>query len=140
MAITEIHAIGLSALERADAGVRLTREEIVALYDVPASDVIDLAHDVRLRKTDSETVTFSIGMCTYEAIPSDFKQIMQEVDRLMYGVKETGRDGIRHEIRTGANDVQFVESPQDTPLVPEEEELSYCRLLPAERATSDSRA
>ncbi|MBI5309422.1 MAG: radical SAM protein [Actinobacteria bacterium] len=52
---------GELALERARNGERLTAGEIVALYAVPAEEVIPIANAARLRKTDPEYATFSMG-------------------------------------------------------------------------------
>lgn len=61
MTATTLQSLGATALERADAGQRLSHDEISALYELPAADVIEVAHAVRLRKTDPELATFSIG-------------------------------------------------------------------------------
>lgn len=61
MPVTETRRIGEAALERAAVGERLTAEEIAALYEVPAEDVIAVAHDVRLDKVDPRIATFSVG-------------------------------------------------------------------------------
>lgn len=53
--------LGEVALERADAGERLSAQEILALYAMPPDEVIAVAHDVRLRRVDPEHVTFSLG-------------------------------------------------------------------------------
>lgn len=53
--------LGTSALKRADAGERLSHDEISALYELPAAEVVAVAHAARLRKTDPELATFSIG-------------------------------------------------------------------------------
>jgi CofH subfamily radical SAM domain protein len=42
-------------------GRRLSREEILALYALPAPQVIAAAHRARLRKTDPALVTYAIG-------------------------------------------------------------------------------
>ena len=61
MTATTATPLGAAALERASAGERLTREEIVALYGVPADEVIAAAHQIRLQKVDSALATFSLG-------------------------------------------------------------------------------
>lgn len=50
-----------TALERAAAAERLTREEIIALHYAPAGEVIEIAHKARLAKTDPAFATFSAG-------------------------------------------------------------------------------
>ena len=48
-------------LDRAAAGERLSADEILALYDLPADEVAQAAHQARLRATDPECATYSIG-------------------------------------------------------------------------------
>ncbi|MHB8698085.1 MAG: GGDEF domain-containing protein [Sulfuricaulis sp.] len=41
-------------------------------------------------------VTFSIGMVTYEAAPVDVRQVLKQVDEMMYVAKKGGKDRIIH--------------------------------------------
>lgn len=52
---------GGTALDRAVAGHRLSREELLALYQLPLCEVAAAAHEVRLHQADPEVVTYSIG-------------------------------------------------------------------------------
>ncbi len=48
-------------LDRGAAGERLSADELLALYDLPANEVAQAAHQARLRATDPEIATYSIG-------------------------------------------------------------------------------
>lgn len=50
-----------SALDRAIAGKRLSREELIALYELPRTELSAAAHEVRLHRSDPEVATYSIG-------------------------------------------------------------------------------
>lgn len=41
-------------------------------------------------------VTFSIGMVTYEAAPTDVRQVLRQVDEMMYVAKKNGKNRIIH--------------------------------------------
>jgi len=43
-------------------------------------------------------ITFSIGAVTYLGIPSSVDEMIGRADDLMYGVKQTGKNGIKHEV------------------------------------------
>ena len=47
-------------LAKAERGERLNHTEITALYSLPLPEVAAVAHELRLRRSDSETVTFLI--------------------------------------------------------------------------------
>jgi cyclic dehypoxanthinyl futalosine synthase len=51
----------IDVLERAVTGKRLMPTEILALYDYPSSALRKAAHEVRLRCSDPEVATYSIG-------------------------------------------------------------------------------
>jgi dehypoxanthine futalosine cyclase len=51
---------GVDVLEKAVAGERLSQEEVLSLFDLPLPELAAAAHEVRLRKTDPEVVTFLI--------------------------------------------------------------------------------
>lgn len=44
-----------------EAEVRLDRDEVLSLYDLPATEVVAAAHEVRLRRADPKVVTYAIG-------------------------------------------------------------------------------
>src|SRR5690606_11782928 len=50
----------MSLLAKAASGQRLTPEEAVALHDLPLFDLAAAAHEVRLARTDPETVSYLI--------------------------------------------------------------------------------
>lgn len=52
---------GEAALDRAQAGDRLSGAEILSLFDLPADRVGAVAHEMRLRKVDPAVATFSVG-------------------------------------------------------------------------------
>lgn len=43
-------------------------------------------------------VTFSMGAATFVTMPSSVEEIIREADRLMYSVKNSGKNSIRHEL------------------------------------------
>lgn len=47
-------------LEKAASGVRLGLEELVALYDAPLPELAAVAHELRLKRTTPDTVTYLI--------------------------------------------------------------------------------
>jgi len=50
----------MDVLEKAVAGERLSEREVLALFDLPLPELAAAAHEVRLKKTDPEVVTFLI--------------------------------------------------------------------------------
>ncbi|GAA5513256.1 cyclic dehypoxanthine futalosine synthase [Deinococcus carri] len=55
-----MHVAGAQLLEKAASGERLNASEIEALYHLPLPEVAAVAHDLRLRRTDPDVVTFLI--------------------------------------------------------------------------------
>jgi len=51
---------GAQAIERALAGERLGREDLLSLYEHPYEELRDAAHTLRLRRTNPELVTYSV--------------------------------------------------------------------------------
>jgi cyclic dehypoxanthinyl futalosine synthase len=49
------------ALDRAVGGQRLSREEVLALYDAPGPELMAAAHEMRLRRTNPNIATYAIG-------------------------------------------------------------------------------
>lgn len=60
-------------------------------------------------------VTFSIGMCTYRIAPADVETMIKDADALMYAVKSSGKNAIRHQVHAGQNSVEFMENVADAP-------------------------
>ncbi len=50
-----------AALDRAAAGRRLDGRDLMALYEAPQSELLAIAHAVRLERTPPEIVTYSVG-------------------------------------------------------------------------------
>ncbi|MEW6420947.1 MAG: cyclic dehypoxanthinyl futalosine synthase [Deinococcota bacterium] len=55
-----MHVAGAEILQKAASGERLSAHEIEALYHLPLPDVAAVAHELRLRRTDPDVVTFLI--------------------------------------------------------------------------------
>jgi cyclic dehypoxanthinyl futalosine synthase len=53
-------AFDSAILEKAASGVRLNLEELVALYDAPLPELAAVAHELRLKRTTADTVTYLI--------------------------------------------------------------------------------
>src|SRR5690606_24436543 len=54
------YAAAMGLLAKAASGTRLTPEEAVALHELPLFDLAAAAHEVRLARTDPETVSYLI--------------------------------------------------------------------------------
>lgn len=65
-------------------------------------------------------VTFSMGMCTYLVPPPNVETMIKEADALMYSVKTSGKNSIRHQIHTGSKNVKLIENidEEEFPLIP----------------------
>ncbi len=50
----------LAALEKAQTGARLENSELLALYDAPLPELSSVAHQLRLKRTQADTVTYLI--------------------------------------------------------------------------------
>jgi len=61
MKASETQSLAASALDLAVAGRRLSREQVLALYEVPWPELAAAAHGLRLQRTDPEIATYSIG-------------------------------------------------------------------------------
>ncbi|ABF46292.1 MULTISPECIES: cyclic dehypoxanthinyl futalosine synthase [Deinococcus] len=55
-----MHSAGAEILQKAASGERLSAHEIEALYRLPLPDVAAVAHELRLRRTNPDVVTFLI--------------------------------------------------------------------------------
>lgn len=53
--------IATKAIDRGVMGLRLSEEDIIALYSLPASEVRAAAHELRLQCTDPDIATYSVG-------------------------------------------------------------------------------
>lgn len=58
--MTRLTPEGAALLDRAERGERLSHAEIVALYHLPLPEVAAVAHQLRLKRSLSDTVTFLI--------------------------------------------------------------------------------
>jgi len=61
MKVCDTQSFAADALDRAIAGKRLSREQVLALYEVPWPELAAAAHELRLQVTDPEIATYSIG-------------------------------------------------------------------------------
>ncbi len=61
MKTSNTQSFAANALDRALVGRRLSREEVLALYEVPWPELAAGAHELRLQMTDPEIGTYSIG-------------------------------------------------------------------------------
>ena len=57
----DTQSFAANALDQAIAGRRLSREQVLALYEVPWPELAAGAHELRLQQTDPEIATYSIG-------------------------------------------------------------------------------
>lgn len=51
-----------------------------------------------MTRAEGWDVTFSVGVTTFVDAPATVESALQHADRLMYAVKETGRDNVRHAV------------------------------------------
>jgi diguanylate cyclase (GGDEF)-like protein len=92
-----------------DAVFRLGGDEFALL--LPATDA-DAARKVFMKIRERLTasmkehrwpVSFSIGAITFVSPPDSAGDLMQKADALMYSVKKSTKDAVRHEVFTGPN-------------------------------------
>ena len=88
-------------LRASDLAGRLGGDEFVLLLPgAGAAAAAEYAEKLRLRllaamQESNWPVTFSIGVASYAQPPTELTDMLCEADRLMYEVKNGGRDGIR---------------------------------------------
>ena len=90
-----------AGVRRIDMAARLGGDEFAVLLpldDFPAAQAAIARIRERLLDTVRETwpVTFSVGAITYAAPPSTVSAMVTAADELMYGVKKSGKNDIRH--------------------------------------------
>lgn len=86
-----------------DAAVRLGGDEFALLLpEMAGKDAVETVRRVRSdlrRRLDAlgHSVTFSIGLVTCSRAPDSVENLLQRADRLMYEVKRSGSDSLRHD-------------------------------------------
>ncbi|HNV46779.1 MAG TPA: diguanylate cyclase [Spirochaetota bacterium] len=90
-----------ACVRRIDMAARLGGDEFAVLLpldDFPAAQAAIARIRERLLDTVRGTwpVTFSVGAITYAAPPSTVSEMVTAADELMYGVKKSGKNDIRH--------------------------------------------
>lgn len=87
-----------------DVAARLGGDEFAILLPETTPESADLyLHKIRRQLLDamqaqSWPVTFSIGAITCTRVPGSVAEVLQLADRLMYAVKQEGKNSIRHEV------------------------------------------
>ncbi len=51
-------------------------------------------------KIERLPISFSVGAITYYQTPQSVDHALEEADKLMYGVKSTGKNGLKHTIKS----------------------------------------
>ncbi len=85
----------MDVLEKAVAGERLSEAEVLSLFDLPLPELAAAAHEVRLKKTDPEVVTFLIdrninytNVCTVACAFCAFYRTKRQKDAYTLGYEE----------------------------------------------------
>ncbi len=88
----------MDVLDKALAGERLTREEILSLYDLPLPEVAAVAHELRLRRAPPEVVTYLIdrninytNVCTVACAFCAFYRTRRQQDAYTLSYEEIAR-------------------------------------------------
>ena len=65
-----------------------------------AKQVLDRLHQHLMEAIEaySPTISFSVGAVTFLTLPNSLDEILETVDNLMYEVKKSGKNGIKHQI------------------------------------------
>jgi diguanylate cyclase (GGDEF)-like protein len=98
----------LRHLRRTDVTGRLGGDEFACLFpdtdQAGAATVLERLHQSLQEemRTARWPVTFSIGAVTFVGLPRDSDEALHMADELMYGVKRSGKGGLRHETFIGA--------------------------------------
>jgi len=89
---------GMDVLEKAVAGERLSEAEVLSLFDLPLPELAAAAHEVRLKKTDPEVVTFLIdrninytNVCTVACAFCAFYRTKRQKDAYTLSYEEIAR-------------------------------------------------
>lgn len=88
----------MDVLEKAVAGERLSEAEVLSLFDLPLPELAAAAHEVRLKKTDPEVVTFLIdrninytNVCTVACAFCAFYRTKRQKDAYTLSYEEIAR-------------------------------------------------
>jgi len=96
-----------NALRATDIVARLGGDEFACLLpETKQEDAIAAFSKARelLKSQMSHSdwpVSFSVGLVTFEAIPTDIKEAMKVADDLMYSVKKSKKNNISYEVWRG---------------------------------------
>ena len=95
----------IRAISRAsDYVARLGGDEIAILLPETPYDAADLylskltQYLQEAMRTENWPATFSIGAVTFDSVPASFDEMIGHADILMYAVKNTGKNSIKHEV------------------------------------------
>ena len=93
------------AISRAsDYVARLGGDEIAILLPETPNDAADqylrklTQHLREAMRVENWPATFSIGAVTFDSVPASFDDMIGQADILMYVVKKTGKNNIKHEV------------------------------------------
>lgn len=93
-------------IRSSDTVARLGGDEFALLLPETGADsaraMIGKLREVLFHKVQSQwPITFSIGMVTYRIPPSSVDEMVKKADVLMYEVKTSGKDRVKHEVIEG---------------------------------------
>lgn len=98
------------ALRKTDFVARLGGDEFAILFPETGENEVREAYMKAKHRLDLEMnkrhwpVTFSVGIVTFEELPSDMKSALQIADDLMYEVKNNGKNNVSYTVwRGGSN-------------------------------------
>ena len=99
--LRQVASIITANIRESDTVARLGGDEFgLLLPETCEEDCITVATKIRASlKTDVEKhwpVTFSIGMVTFREAPANTNEMIRIADQLMYEVKNSGKDELRH--------------------------------------------
>ncbi len=89
-------------IRKSDVAGRLGGDEFcLVLLNINSSQALEFSENLRNRLKEcmnhhNWNTTFSMGIVSYNTVPDDFQEIIQEADKLMYQVKNKGRNGFLH--------------------------------------------
>ncbi len=102
--LRKVGAVILQNVRTSDTAARIGGDEFALLFpqttftaaDKVASKIVDVLK--KEMKKNRWAVTFSIGVLTFtKEYPKSVDEMINSVDRIMYLVKENGKNGIRHD-------------------------------------------
>lgn len=103
--LCEVSASMKKSLRKVDSIARVGGDEfIVMLPETDEESAEDAIRKVRESLLASMTrnswpVTFSIGLITHETPPESAEEMIDQVDRLMYSIKNTNKNDMRHQVK-----------------------------------------